>query len=262
MSTESVNKAVILQEIAEVVKAKLNEVIPQIIRTVTEILEEKMRPILEKMQETESKMFSIRDDVHRLLENEEMRKNKGVYSDVVVYGEPEGKLSDREIAVKLVHKLEVELKISEELKDHGADGAVVLARRMKMDPKPGEPRPLVITLAMDELRDVVIRRGNKKKDLGLKFKDNVVRETRLKRRVLGEIAGKLRGESKVAIVPFDLRAKLLVGERQQEERRGKLKKFTYAEAVREYGDLVGKQTIAQIRLSVRGNIDLEQILLL
>lgn len=251
--------------ILENIHKGIEESIPRIAATIMTSIEDRLAPILGKIDVFEKRLFSMRDDVHHVLEGLEIRKNKERYSAVIVHGikEAGGGKWDMKMAEELVMGFGNGEDMSEELnRIHG--GPVLAARRLHMDPKPNEARPLVVTLATDTLREIVIRKGNKmmkEKGTKIKFKDNVCRETRLKRRVLGLTAGAIRENgSKLAIVPYDVRAKLLV-ETASNKGPKKFKKYTYIQAVHEFGELASKETMAQIHTNERA-LNIEQILLL
>lgn len=265
-------EAGMMQGIADAVTQQIQNAIPQIVQAVMEQIDAKIGDLLPKVESVNMKMFSIRDDVHRILEGLEIEKNKKRYSDVVIYGARETKdeSNHKKFATNLTLSLKEKLKIDEAFQNVDGD-PVLMARRLNTNPKVGETRPLVITLATDKLRDTLIKVGNKyfrnletsgtsSNHTMLRFKDNVCRKTRMKRRVLGYIAGALRKDNITAVVPYDVRAKLFMPE-VSDGRSKKLKKLTYSEAVKRYGTLVDNDFITKIRDSAK-DLHIEQILLL
>lgn len=260
----------VLKSISDAVTQQLQKMIPQVVQAVMIKIEEKVTSLTAETEALKTRMFSIRDDVHNLMEGQEIQTNKKLFSDIIIYGarelkNPSGGEDEKKTATQLILSLKSELNISKEIQNVEGD-LVLMAKRLNTDPKVGAARPLVVTLASDELRVALIRKGNKyfrekaqgNEPQAYRFKDNVCRETRVKRRVLGCIAGALRTKQSTAVVPFDVRAKLLVAE---EKGKKKFVKYSYAEAVRTFGDLVDENLMESIKKAEK-QIRIEQVLLL
>ena len=134
-------------------------------------------------------------------------------------------------------------------------------RRLPIDPRPGEPKPLLVTLCSDALRDEVLKRSTKNKD-GLFFTDNVCRETRWKRKILLDMAKKIREKELFARVPFDVRAKLLVGGKKG-ERKEKLRRLSYEEAIIKFkNEAENVDVINRLQRLIKAKGDTSTILLM
>lgn len=259
------------EQFQAVIQGALSNLVPNLIQQLVPLITRELQATFEgRIRALETNCFLLNSQLHRVLEDIEISKNRTNYSDIILYGVPKGRTPDKELAVELITKLVGSDTISK--MEH--DIVVDTVRMASYDPKPNEAQPLIVTLGSDALRDAVFKHGNRKikndkdKKLGLptRMKDNVTRETRWKRRVLGFIAQKLRDGGHVAVVPFDARAKLLVSaEVRMEGTKAKekipLRRFTYESAIAEFGKRMAEHEKSELKKGIK-NQNLHSILLI
>lgn len=251
----------------------------------TSIQENLIKPLMDRVDEIAKNCEAVKhqnlilvQQVHRILEGEEVKKNRENYSDIVMYGVRENvKKTNEEAAKSALASLGFE-----EGEENMGD-LVLTARRLNTDPRPGEARPLVATLGSDEWRDRVLKAGKKKirdakksgdpNDLPKGLADNVCIDTRIKRRVLYFVADQLRKDKKIVVVPEGTKAKMLVLNKDHVEANtrttsgsgrssaGKFIKMSYQEAVDKYRHLLNQEFINRIKKESKVSYDLTSVLL-
>lgn len=237
-----------MEQLEGTIKAAIEAMIPKLLEQFRIDL---LQPVLERIRELESatngvvsEQREMRSQIHQLLEDKEVKENKENYSDIILYGIKENPTERvKEVAMAVLSRIGI-------TEDEAMGEMIVTAKRIGRDPRPGQHRPIIATLGSDVLREKVMKEGIKvlKKEKKAPTQttntpsgigDNVVIETRLKRKVLFYIAQKLRDSGNIAIVPNGVKAKLLYAQKpksDQGDQADKINfaKYTYEEALAEF----------------------------
>jgi len=237
-------------DLTKIIKDSLQELLPTLVQNVEEMLRKSvLEPYLARIEALEKR--------------DEVKRNKSDYSDVIIYNLKEDpRVGDRELATRAISsRIEAESNAPGVSMSSQPSDIILETRRLARDPRPGEPKPLLVTLCSDALRDVVLKNAPKIKD-GLFYTDNVCRETRWKRKVLLAMVKKIREKDLFTRVPFDVRAKLLVGGKKN-ERKEKLQRLTYEDAILKFkNENENIEELNRLRGLIKTKDDVSTILLL
>jgi len=135
-------------DLSKMIQEALHALMHTLVQSVEDVLQTKvLAPYLEKLEALEKRLWRQELTIHRLLEKEEEKRNKENYSDVIIYKLKENpSIGDRELATRAISKLntsENEVPSMSMLSE--ASDMILETRRLPIDPRPGEPKPLLIS---------------------------------------------------------------------------------------------------------------------
>ena len=128
-------------DLSKLIQDSLQALLPTLVQNVEDVLRNKvLGPYLERLEALEKRFWNQELTIHRLLESEEIKKNKNNYSDVIIYNLKEDpRVGDRVLVTKAISRLmssDNDVPSMSMLSD--PSDMVLEARRLPVDPRPGK----------------------------------------------------------------------------------------------------------------------------